>query len=284
MAQFISGKELENAVYDIIWNAKKTLLIVSPFIRLDNYFKELFDHHLNNPELHIILVFGKNEIHVSKSLSRIDLDYFKNFLNISIIYAPTLHGKYYANESMGVLTSINLHDYSFKNNIEFGIVSKVSFLGTFVKSADNDAWDFCYELACKNSAVFIRRPVFQKNILSALVGKKYIKSDILYDITDTFFSFAKRNKVTPKYFGDFLDELELGSDSAPRPERNENTLPEFGYCIRSGVKIKFNPKAPFSLPAYKEWALYSNPDYPEKYCHKTGRPSLGKTSMKRPIL
>ena len=35
MSKFITGKDLENNIYDIIWKAEKTLLIVSPFIDLE---------------------------------------------------------------------------------------------------------------------------------------------------------------------------------------------------------------------------------------------------------
>ena len=40
MNKFITGENLENAVYEIIWEAKKNLLIVSPFIKLDKYLKK----------------------------------------------------------------------------------------------------------------------------------------------------------------------------------------------------------------------------------------------------
>ncbi len=93
MSKFITGKELEDAVYNIIWDAQNTLLIVSPYIKLEKYFRELFDHHLNNPKLHIIIVFGKNEGDVKRSLTKDDFDYFKKFLNISIIHIPNLHAK-----------------------------------------------------------------------------------------------------------------------------------------------------------------------------------------------
>ncbi len=62
MAKFVTGKELEDVVYDIIWNAQETLMLVSPFIRLDKYFKELLNQHINNHKLHIIIIFGKNDI------------------------------------------------------------------------------------------------------------------------------------------------------------------------------------------------------------------------------
>ena len=42
MAKFITGQELEKVITDTIWEAEHVLLIVSPFIRLDDYFKKLF--------------------------------------------------------------------------------------------------------------------------------------------------------------------------------------------------------------------------------------------------
>ena len=70
MSKFITGKELEDAVYDIIWDAERTLLIVSPYIKLDDYFKDLFKKHIDNYKLQILLIFGKNEKKVHKSLEQ----------------------------------------------------------------------------------------------------------------------------------------------------------------------------------------------------------------------
>ncbi len=286
MAKFITGKDLEKVVYDIIWEAEDTLLIVSPFIKLDDYFKKLFDKHMNNPKIHLLIVFGKNEREVSRSLNKADFDYFKKFLNISIIYVPNLHAKYYGNEQKGVVTSINLYDYSFKNNIEFGVYSEQNFLSNFTNSTDQDAWDTCHQITEANEVVFAKRPVYEKKILSALLGKNYIKSDILHDITDTFyggFGSYKQSKIIKK-LADFPEELILGSQPTAMPTREEVERPAFGFCIRTGIKIPFNPQRPFSENAYKSWAQFGNMDYPEKFCHKMGTPSNGKTSMRNPIL
>jgi len=286
MAKFITGQELEKIIYDIIWDAQETLLIVSPFIKLDDYFKKLFDNHINNPKLHFLIVFGKNEKEVSKSLSKQDFEYFKKFLNISIVYVPNLHAKYYGNETKGVISSINLYDYSFKNNIEFGVYSEVTLLNSFTSSTDNDAWQTCHQIAEENEAVFIKRPVYEKKLLSALLGKNYIKSDTLLDVTEKFYgSFFSKNKYKGiKKVSDFPDELELGSQPSQRPTREEVENISIGYCIRSGEKIPFNPERPYSDKAYKSWVQYSNMDYSEKFCHKTGKESFGKTSMRNPIL
>lgn len=88
MSKFLTGEELSKKVYDIIWEAEQTLIIVSPFIKLDDYFKKLFEKHKYNHKLHITIIFGRNESRPSKSLRREDFEFFKQFKNISIIYCP----------------------------------------------------------------------------------------------------------------------------------------------------------------------------------------------------
>ncbi len=284
MSKFITGSDLEEAIYDIIWKAERTLLVVSPYIKLDEYFKKLFHNHINNSKIHLVLVFGKNEKAVQKSMSKVDFDYFKEFPNVSIIYVPNLHAKYYGNEKQGVITSINLYDYSFKNNIEFGVFSQQSLLDRFKQSADNDAWNTCWDIAESNEVVFIKRPVYENKKLIINLGKNYIKSDILFDSTDKFYGYRRNKKTEDKRLGDFPEELEFGSSLTERPKREVEIKSTFGYCIRSGEKIPFNPQQPMSKESWRIWNEYKDEDYPEKYCHKTGKSSKGKTSMRNPIL
>jgi hypothetical protein len=285
MSKFLTGKELEKVVYDIIWEAQDNLIIISPFIKLDDYFKKLFENHLNNPHLNIKIVFGKNEENKQKSLRKEDFDFFKKFLNISIIYVNNLHAKYYGNEKKGLITSINLYDYSFKNNIEFGVYSEVNLISKFTNSPDQEAWEAAHEIAETNEAIFIKRPVYEKRLLSSLLGKSYIKSDILLDDTERFYRGQykrERNKI--QIITDFPTELEIGYQQLKRPEREIQHNNIQGFCIRTGINIPFNPNRPYSNEAYKSWSNWNNWDFPEKFCHKTGKSSLGKTSMRNPVL
>jgi hypothetical protein len=304
MAKFITGDNLIKAIDDIIWEAKDNLLIVSPYIKLDSYFKELFQGQMNRPKLRITIVFGKNEGDVSKSLSKDDFSFFMGFSNVSIVYVPNLHAKYYGNELKGVITSINLYDHSFKNNIEFGVFSEVNLLDRFSPSSDMEAWRTALDLAETNEAVFIKRPVFEKALFGGIFGKNYVNSEILHDVTDKFYGLgSNRRNPTIKGFrktSDFPDELILGTNNEiARPSRADFVKEETakkkyeperkpqkqnGYCIRTGVEIPFNPNRPLSESAYKSWVQYENPDFKEKYCHKTGKPSYGKTSMRNPVL
>ncbi|WP_162426109.1 phospholipase D-like domain-containing protein [Pontibacter pudoricolor] len=297
MANFITGKELEEAVYNIIWNAKRDLMIVSPYIKLDDYFKNLFKKHLTKSNLHITLIFGKNEDRVNKSLNKADLEFFLQFPNISIVYVPNLHAKYYANDEMGVVTSINLYDFSFKHNLEFGVLYENKLLNRLTKSSDNDVWDTCMEIAMNNAVVYVKRPVYEKTLMG--LSKNYLSSKILVDRSKELYAGKSLSPDSIK-LEDFEDELYSNDDNDKCPTREEIEKPvglKFtepksyqeeafisGYCIRTGVKIPFNPKSPFSYEAYKSWVRWSDEDFKEKYCHYSGEPSKGETSMRKPIL
>jgi hypothetical protein len=67
------------------------------------------------------------------------------------------------------------------------------------------------------------------------------------------------------------------------PATKANDKPK-GYCIRTGVEIPFNVEKPLSYEAYKSWSKYSDPNYAEKFCHFSGEPSHGDTSVGKPIL
>jgi phosphatidylserine/phosphatidylglycerophosphate/cardiolipin synthase-like enzyme len=57
-----------------------------------------------------------------------------------------------------------------------------------------------------------------------------------------------------------------------------------GFCIRTGVPIPFNVEKPMSYEAFKSWSRYSDPEYAENFCHFSGEPSNGETSVSKPIL
>lgn len=136
------------------------------------------------------------------------------------------------------------------------------------------------KIAEENEAVFIKRPVVEKKML---IMKNYVKSDILHDTTEKFYGIFKKNTLAIKKLPDFPLELELGSEQKTRPTREE-VEPTMGYCIRTGVKIPFNLHRPYCDAAYKSWVQFRNCKYPEKFCHKTGKESNGRTSMQNPIL
>lgn len=290
MADFYTGKALDEKLTDIIWKANKELIILSPFIRLDDYCKKIFSKLKNSPELEIIIVFGKNEGETQRSLNQDDLEFFKDFENIVIIYCNNLHAKYYSNENEALLTSLNLLGKSMTGNVEYGISFPNSKLT--IDKLYTDSMNSTNEVIKSNPCVFVKRPLYKKTNLG--LSKKHLGHVILFDQTNALY---RNRNFEQKFYNDFEYEL-FQTDVKPTREefqtvnepkaRNQNysrnNSQELGYCIRTGVRIPFDPSRPFSYEAYQSWVIFENWDYPEKYCHKTGKYSNGRTSMANPIL
>jgi len=296
MSKFLTGDELNDVIDDIIQDAKKFVYITSPYIKLDYHFKERFDIIKNDPSIYLQILFGKNENDIYRSVNSDDLDYFKSFPNISIIYEPRLHAKSYFNESRGVITSMNLYDFSAENNVEYGVHFTKNTVG---RGLFEDHYDHHIKLLDLSAhCIYIKRPVYKKVMLG--LSKNYIRSEVLLDIFETFdpasYDYSRINyhdidivSLTNKEaLPDLktrsqkrIEETELNSlDSDSQFDPNQDT----GYCIRTGQQISFNPKQPLSKEAYYEWLEWRNMDYKENYCHQSGRRTDGKTSMRFPIL
>jgi hypothetical protein len=210
MAEFITEKKLDEKLTDIIWNAKKELIILSPFIILDDYCKKIFKKLKNNPDLKIVIIFGKNERETKKSLNPENLELFKEFSNITIIYCNNLHAKYYANENEALLTSLNLLGKSMTGNIEYGIY----FQNEDIKSDKlyDDSLNYTKELLSKNPCIYVKRPVFIETNKDK--SKRYIESKVIYDVTNSLYNNTYFEK---KYYSEFEFEL-LETDDKPTRE------------------------------------------------------------------
>lgn len=264
MAEFIHGNELNAQLEKIFENAEERIILISPFIKLHDRFISVLRAKKDNPRLELILVFGKNEDDISKSMRQEDFDFFKNFPNISIYYEKRLHAKYFANEERALLTSMNLYSFSQDNNIEFGVLTK----GTR-ETLDLEAWNYFNRVIEQSDLLFNKEPNFEKSGIFGL-SPKYTGSTITHDELTEFFS--NRSK--------YDSERRKKIFRAPR----KKIVSEQGFCIRTGTPIPFNPKKPFCDKAYESWSKFKNESYPEKYCHFSGETSNGNTSYAKPIL
>ena len=111
----------------------------------------------------------------------------------------------------------------------------------------------------------------------------------------------KNDPTDTQLFDDAMKEVEYITQTSQKFELNapkptfvkqtfkdkpttKTTSGQNGFCIRTGVEIPFNVEKPLSYDAFKKWNEFGDPDYPEKFCHFSGEPSNGETSVSRPIL
>lgn len=298
MSTFLTGKELEDKLTDIIWNAKKYIIIISPFIKLDKHVKDVLEKVKSSHEIHLFILFGKNEEYKYKSFNEEDFEFISDFKNVAILYNKDLHAKHYCNEKEGLITSLNLYGYSMVNNIEYGVYFSKSLnpLDNLFEETEKYTDQLLFE---KSEVVFLKKPQYKKKMFG--FQKEYQQSQILYDISEAFFN---GEKYKTKYYYDFDLEVEtliekkysekpsreIEDDLADYKSKNiktiytDSTPNTFGYCIRTGDQIPFNPERPFTYHSFLTWNQFGDENYQENFCHYSGEPSNGNTCYARPIL
>lgn len=265
MGEFVKGNQLNSSLEDIFEYAESHLVLISPYIKLHSRFIDVLKSKVDKHNLEITIVFGKNEDNLSKSLSLDDFELLKNFPNIEIKHEPRLHAKYYANETTALLSSMNLYDFSQNNNIEFGILTKItSTIGNLLgDTLDKDAFNYFDQVMNNSDTLFKRVPKYEDKMLG--LTKKYVGSETEINKLEELLT-TRSTKTNKKV----LSKQSIDSD--------------FGYCIRTKEKIPFNPEKPFSIKAFESWNKFKNKNYKEVYCHFSGELSNGETSFSKPIL
>lgn len=114
MAEFIRTSGISHYIESIIVNAKKELYLVTPYLQLSpNFYERLSDANRN--DITINLIFGKNQ------LNRKEEQQVNSLENLRLHFFENLHAKCYFNEKEMVITSMNLYEFSEKNNREMGV-------------------------------------------------------------------------------------------------------------------------------------------------------------------
>ncbi|MBX9852052.1 MAG: phospholipase D family protein [Cytophagaceae bacterium] len=114
MAEFLTTNGTSYHIETIIIGAKKKLVLVSPYLQLS---KTLFERLKDaaNKDVSIKIIYGKDELKPNERNSLSELK------GLELFYFDNLHAKCYFNESEMVITSMNMYEFSEKNNREMGV-------------------------------------------------------------------------------------------------------------------------------------------------------------------
>lgn len=276
MNKFVQGSELNATLEKIIKKAELTLVLISPYIKLHSRVKDELKLKKNRHDLKISIVYGKSDN--GNRLSKDDLAFLKEFPNIEIRYAKNLHAKYYGNESSGLITSMNLYDFSQNNNIEAGVLTEtnnriISGLSSFVGTGDldSDAFNYFQDVIVNSELLYLKTPHFESQMFG--LSKKYTYSTVEKDVIENYHDMPNENLVGYKSY-----------EKKSQVREEVNIQPANGYCIRTGVDIVFNIEKPYCDKAFSSWVKWGNGEYQEKYCHFSGELSDGNTCFLTPIL
>lgn len=115
MAEFLTTTGVSYRLEEIIKNSRERLMIISPFLRVNDRIKELLEDK-DCLKIDVRVVYGKNELQPTEN------NWLESMTSIRTSFCKNLHAKCYLNEDEALLTSMNIYEFSQVNNNEMGII------------------------------------------------------------------------------------------------------------------------------------------------------------------
>ncbi len=114
MAEFLDTTAISYHLEILLKTAKRRIVLISPYMKLRPRVRELIEDAARLG-VQVQIVYGKkeqcDEVALLKAMTRVAVTFCKN-----------VHAKCYLNEDFGMVTSLNLYDFSQANNQEMGIL------------------------------------------------------------------------------------------------------------------------------------------------------------------
>lgn len=119
MAKFLNTSATNYFLEELIKDAKDRLILISPYLKLNDRVKELLADK-NRLKIDVRIVYGKSE------LQPLEISWLREQTYIRTSFCKNLHAKCYLNEELCIVTSLNLYEFSQVNNNEMGILIRRS--------------------------------------------------------------------------------------------------------------------------------------------------------------
>lgn len=224
MAKFLNTSATNYYLEELIKGASDRLILISPFLKLNDRIKELLEDK-NRLKIDVRIVYGKSELQPN------EINWLKELTFVRTSFCKNLHAKCYINEESCIITSLNLYEFSQVNNNEMGI--HVS------RNNDPDIYKDAYEEAQRiiriSDEVRISlekvdtQPADQRAIIEDASEPEHVKL--------TSSKLAKKLGLkTADLIEAFISEgyLELKDDKHSLTEKGKNSGGEFKYSKRFG--------------------------------------------------
>lgn len=132
MAKFLNTSATNYFLEELIKNATDRLILISPFLKLNDRIKELLQDK-NRLKIDVRIVYGKNELQPE------EINWLRELSYVRTSFCKNLHAKCYLNEETCIITSLNLYEFSQVNNNEMGVALS--------RSEDTELYREAYEEA-----------------------------------------------------------------------------------------------------------------------------------------
>jgi RNA polymerase-binding transcription factor DksA len=128
--EYCRQKDLQSKIGSIIQDAKKFIVIVSPYISLDSTYTALLQMSISK---NIPVTFFYREQENFK-----DINLFEHLSGVNLYECPGLHAKIYMNEVDFLITSRNLYMKKGEESFDIGVFSNINENGEIYSKLNDD--------------------------------------------------------------------------------------------------------------------------------------------------
>jgi hypothetical protein len=114
MAEFLDTTAISYQLEKLLKAAKRRIVLISPYLKLRPRVRELIEDAARLG-VQVQIVYGKKE-------QCDEVERLKIIPRVAVTFCKNVHAKCYLNEDLGMVTSLNLYDFSQANNQEMGIL------------------------------------------------------------------------------------------------------------------------------------------------------------------
>lgn len=132
MAKFLNTSATNYFLEELIKDAKDRLILISPFLKLNDRIKELLEDK-NRLKIDVRIIYGKSELQPA------EITWLNNLTYVRTSFCKNLHAKCYLNEDVCIITSLNLYEFSQVNNNEMGVLIRRAEDGEIYKETYEEA-------------------------------------------------------------------------------------------------------------------------------------------------
>jgi len=229
--------QIQSEIIDIIKDAKDYCFVVSPYYQPWHQLVKALE--LAAVEEKRIFFLFRDDQHENRDIRALNEEF-----GFDVFFIKNLHAKLYLNEREGLISSMNLYDYSKENNFEIA-----------------------YKITSSHEAREIAKSVILGEMLKVW-ATGCLRGRYIAELENDEFEPGRPKKKAI-------------SQAYNNANTHSNRHQEDAYCIRCRERIPGNVNKPYCQGDFQVWSQYQNYEYVESYCHRCGKPS--ETSMGKPL-
>jgi len=159
MPELLTTLGISHSIEKLIREAEDEIILVTPYIKLS---KNLYERlkQASSRGIEVTIVYGKSDLDKKQS------DLLAELENLNLFYLDKLHAKCYLNENRLIIGSMNMHEYSERENSELGVEFNKSDDEQIINEALLEIKSFVQNAVLKKKSSRTDKVGFVSNVLN----------------------------------------------------------------------------------------------------------------------